>query len=160
METIFKNFLFTICFVIYTFTLQGQNTINTSGSNGSGYGGTIAYSIGQVCNSSFAGNTGSVIQGVQQPYEISVVTEIKNTTGIRCSVFPNPVSTYLQIEISNYSLNNLNYALYDNSGRLLKTVKIESSVIKLDMSSYDKSGYLLKINDNDNSIKVFKIIKK
>lgn len=159
MKTKFSFFTIIFC-ITNTFVIQGQNSINSSGTDLSGSGGKISFSVGQVCYNTTSGSSGAVTQGIQQPYVISVVTESKNMTDITCSVFPNPVSTYLQIEISNCSSNNLNYILYDYAGNLLKFGKIENSIIRLEMDSYNISGFLLKINDNDNTIKAFKIIKK
>ena len=154
------RFLTTIFCIVNTFVLQGQNSLNSSGKDIIGSGGKISYSVGQVCNNIIYNSSGTVIQGVQQPYLISVVTETNSITDIKCSVFPNPVNTYLQIEINNYSTNNLNYTLYDYAGNFLKFGKIENRIIMIEMNNYNKSGFLLKINDNENTIKTFKIIKR
>jgi hypothetical protein len=50
--------------------LQAQEAIPASGGNGSGNGGSVSYSIGQVVDATYTGLSGSVAQGVQQPYEI------------------------------------------------------------------------------------------
>ena len=160
MRTKFKTFLTAIFSIAYTFTLHGQNSINSSGNEASGSGGKISYSIGQICYSVNSSSSGLVTQGVQQPYEISVVTELKNSTDIKCSAFPNPVTTYLQIEISNYSKKKMDYLLYDNAGKLLKIGKIENRITILEMNNYNNSDFLLKITDNNNILKTFKIIKK
>jgi len=159
MKTKFSYFITILC-IVNTFVLQGQNSVNSSGNDLYGSGGIISYSVGQLCYTTISSNSGTVVQGVQQPYVISVVTETKSMSDIKCSVYPNPVSTYLQIEINNYSTNNLNYILYDYAGNLLKLGKIENSIIRFEINNYYKSGFLLKINENDNTIKTFKIIKK
>lgn len=159
MKTKFR-FLITIFCIVNTFVLQGQNSLNSSGNDLSGSGGKISYSVGQLCYTTISSNSGTVAHGVQQPYVISVVTGTKSISDIKCSVYPNPVNTYLQIEINNYSTNNLNYILYDFAGNLLKLGKIENSIVRLEMNNYYKSVFLLKINENNNTINTFKIIKK
>ena len=47
---------------------QAQNIIPASGGNATGSGGTVSYTVGQIVYVTDTGNTGSVIQGVQQPY--------------------------------------------------------------------------------------------
>ena len=59
---------------------QAQESVNAYGGDAKGSGGTVAYSVGQIVYTTHTGATGSVAQGVQQAYEISVVTGIKNET--------------------------------------------------------------------------------
>ena len=58
---------------------QGQSTITATGGTGTGSGGSATYTVGQITYKTFSGTTGSVAHGVQQPYEISVVTAIEKT---------------------------------------------------------------------------------
>ncbi|NLF43456.1 MAG: T9SS C-terminal target domain-containing protein, partial [Bacteroidales bacterium] len=50
--------------------LSAQNSINTSGGNASSTDGNMSYSVGQVFYNTSQGTNGSIIEGVQQPYEI------------------------------------------------------------------------------------------
>jgi len=94
-----KNFL---CFLLLsgfgTTILQAQVTIPASGGNATGSGGTVSYTVGQIQYNTYSGTNGTVSQGVQQPYEISVVTAIKNTGEItlECIVYPNPTRGLLK----------------------------------------------------------------
>jgi hypothetical protein len=51
--------------------LNAQTGIAAGGGNATGSGGSVSYSIGQVFYMMNTGTTGSVLQGVQQPWEIS-----------------------------------------------------------------------------------------
>ena len=62
--------------------LQAQTSVNATGGDASGSGGSVSYSVGQVVYTTNTGTSGSVAQGVQQPYEISVVTAIEEAKGI------------------------------------------------------------------------------
>lgn len=55
-----------------------QESINTSGGNGSSSSGSVSYSIGQMFYRSYAAGTISIAEGVQQPYEISTVSSIED----------------------------------------------------------------------------------
>jgi len=57
--------------------LQAQESVTASGGNASGAGGTVSYSVGQVVYKTNTGSNGSEAQGVQQPYEISVIIGIE-----------------------------------------------------------------------------------
>ena len=71
-------------------TLQAQQAVVASGGTATG-SGTVSYSIGQVVYTTNS-NSGSVAQGVQQPYEISVLTGVKDAKDITLEfvVYPNP----------------------------------------------------------------------
>ena len=64
-----------LCFGM--FGLQAQQVVTTSGGNASGSGGSVSYTVGQIVYTTNTDSNGSVAQGVQQPYEISVVTALK-----------------------------------------------------------------------------------
>ncbi|MEJ5266144.1 MAG: hypothetical protein WHT29_12590, partial [Bacteroidales bacterium] len=81
--------------------LQAQESVNATGGNAFGSGGSVSYSVGQVVYTTNSGTNGSVAQGVQQPYEISVVTGLEEAKGINLSVsaYPNPTTDYLTLRI-------------------------------------------------------------
>ena len=106
--------------------LQAQEAIHATGGNASDSGGSVSYSVGQIMYQTHTGTSGSVAQGVQQPYEISIVTAIKEAIEINLevSVYPNPTTNYLTLEVKNFELSTLNFQLYDMQGKLLQNEKI------------------------------------
>jgi hypothetical protein len=141
--------------------LQAQEAIPASGGNASGSGGTVSYSVGQLVYTTNTGTSGYVAQGVQQPYKISVVTEIEKAKGItlECSVYPNPATDYVKLKVENYETENLAYWLYDINGKLLENKKIDSSETSINMEAFISAIYFLKVIDNNKEVKTFKIIK-
>ncbi len=76
----------------------------TNAMEASGSDGTASYTVGQVVYTTETGTNGySIAQGVQQPFEISVVTGIKEAKDISLSVsaYPNPTSDYLIVKVEN-----------------------------------------------------------
>ena len=142
-------------------TLHAQETIPATGGNASGSGGSASYTIGQVVYTTNTGSNGSVAQGVQQPFEISVVIGIDEAKGItlQCAVYPNPTTNYVTLIIENYKTENLSYQLYDFNGKLLENKKVESNETSINMETLYRATYFLKISDNNNLVKTFKIIK-
>ena len=63
-----------------------QQGIPSSGGNAASAGGSVSFSIGQVFFHAQNAANGSIVQGVQQPYEISVVTENKDAKDISLSL--------------------------------------------------------------------------
>lgn len=141
--------------------LQAQEATLTTGGEASGSGGTVSYSVGQVVYFTNTGTTGSVAQGVQQPYEISVVTGIPEAKDISLSVsaYPNPTSDYLNLKVENYDNKNLSYQLFDINGKLLESKKIESNKTSIVMSNFVPATYFLKVTEGNKEVKTFKIIK-
>lgn len=141
--------------------LHAQNTIPASGGNASGSGGSVSYSVGQIVYTKSTGTNGSSAQGVQQPYEISVVTGIEEALGISLEimVYPNPATDFVKLKIENYEVQNLRYQLYDINGSLLQDNKIVGNETNIVMSYYMSATYFLKVTDNNKVVKTFKIIK-
>ena len=142
--------------------LQAQTTVTSIGGDASGSGGAVSYSVGQVVyTTNTSVSNGSVAQGVQQPYEISVVTAIEEAKGITLSVsaYPNPTTDYLTLNINKFDFLNLSYQLYDINGKLLQSGKIIDNQTSIVMSNLVLATYFVKIIQNNKEIKVFKIIK-
>ena len=145
--------------------LQAQEAIPASGGDASGNDGSVSYSVGQVVYITNTGTNGSVAEGVQQPYDISVVTEIEETKGINLtySAYPNPTTDYLTLKVENYNKENLSYQLYNMDGKLLEKKKISNAETSIIMSNFIPATYFLKIVQTRHTlsqqVKAFKIIK-
>jgi hypothetical protein len=156
-----KRHLVVFCILLSGISVQAQNAVPATGGNGSGAGGSTSYTVGQVVNNTLSETTGTITQGVQQPYEISVVTSIEEAVGIllECSVYPNPANDFLVLKIKNYDSQNLSYWLYSVSGILIKTDKVNSVETQIIFSNQVSGAYFLKVTDKNKEIKTFKIIK-
>jgi hypothetical protein len=141
--------------------LQAQECVNATGGNASGSGGSASYSVGQVVYTTHTGTSGSVAEGVQQPYEISVVTAIEEAKGINLSVsaYPNPTTDYLTLEVKEFDLSNLSFQLYDMNGKLLLNEKITGNQTSIVMSNLVPATYFVKVIQGSKEVKTFKIIK-
>lgn len=142
--------------------LQAQTGIPASGGNASGSGGSVSYSAGQVVyTTNTGGANGTVAQGVQQPFEISVVTKIEGAVGIslQCSVSPNPTSELVELIVDSHKVEKLSYQLYDMNGKLLENNKIAGNSASIVMSNFAPATYFLKVSEGHKEIKSFKIIK-
>lgn len=141
--------------------LHAQENTNTTGGNASGAGGSVSYSLGQVMYQTHTGANGSVAQGLQQPYEISVVTAIEEAKGINLSVlaYPNPTTDYLTLEIEDFEFSNVYFRLYDISGKLVQSEKILDNQTSIVMSNLVPATYFIKVVQGNKEVKTFKIIK-
>jgi len=153
--------IFLLLFSFWLTSAHAQDVVLTTGGNASGSGGSVSYSIGQVVFSTITGANGSIVQGVQQPIEISVVSEIDDNPDIvlQCSVYPNPTTNNLTLKFKNFKPENWSYQLYDINGNLLEDKKVEGDETKIMFSNLAPAIYFLKVSNGRNEIKTFKVIK-
>ena len=141
--------------------VQAQTSVNATGGDASGGGGSVSYSVGQVVYTTHTGTSGSVAEGVQQPYEISVVTGLEEAQSINLSVtaYPNPTTDYLTLRIDEFEISNLSFQLYDMNGKLLQNEKISGNQTSIVMSNLLPATYFVKVIRGNKEVKTFKIIK-
>lgn len=142
--------------------VQAQETIPATGGIATGSGGSVTFTVGQVTYRTWTGTDATVAQGVQQPYEISVVTAIENTGEInfQCIIYPNPTRGLIKLIVESYENQNLRYQLYDSNGVLLQDKKVEAGETEISMGSLSSAVYFLKVIYDNMELKVFKIIKR
>lgn len=141
--------------------INAQESINASGGNASGSNGSSAYSIGQVMYTTNTGTIGTIAQGVQQAYEISVVTGLEETKGLNLnlSVYPNPTSDLLILSVDNKDNEHFAYQLLDINSNTIDHNTITEKETSITMNHFANATYFLKITQNNKTIKTFKIIK-
>jgi len=156
-------FTTTLLLVLGLGGLQAQQTIAASGGGALGSGGTVCYTVGQVAYNTKTGSNGSVIEGVQQAYEISVVAGIEvPEINLNISAYPNPTTDYLQLKVdasTMFSNQSLKYRLYDINGKLLQSRELTGNETQIDLNGFISSTYFVKVLENNQLIKNFKIVK-
>ncbi len=150
----------TLLLLGFVLTAQAQQATTAAGGDATGSGGSAAYSVGQIVYTTHTGTTGSVAQGVQQPYEIYVELGIENSfIELDVSAYPNPTTHYLTLHIGNTLSENLHFELCDLGGKILERRKISNSTETINMENLATAAYFLKVSNANNQIKIFKIIK-
>jgi len=141
--------------------LQAQEAITSTGGNASGSGGSTSYSVGQVIYSTNTGSSGSAIQGVQQPFEISVISGFDYTKGVslQCSTSPNPTNNNVTLTIDG-DIQSIYYAfVYNSNGKLVSKQNVYCGRTIIMLEEYPSSTYFIKVIENNKELKSFKIIK-
>lgn len=155
--------------------LKAQQTTTSSGGNASGKGGSAAYSIGQIVYTTNTASGGTVSQGVQQPYEISVVSGIEEQ-GIDLSytAYPNPTTANVVLKIDATSVEtrhalSLQYIVSDINGKQISQQPISGNQTIIPMEQLPAGTYFISIVQTHGSasqtsstthLKTFKIIKQ
>jgi hypothetical protein len=141
--------------------LHAQETLPASGADAYGNGGSVSYTIGQVLYMTLSGTDGSIAEGVQQPFEISVVVGIEEANGINllCRAYPNPATDHVVLEIEFPDTERYFFQLYNMAGIFLVREELTDIRTTIPMQNLAPSTYFLSITANQKVVKTFKIIK-
>jgi hypothetical protein len=155
-----NKLLIAFCLFGFGTAIQAQQTIPAAGGNATGSGGSVSYTVGQITYNTYLGTSGTVSEGVQQPYEIMLIgiDELPGAS-LEYSVYPNPTPGILRLKTENVPMKNLWYRLYDMNSKLLQSRKIDATEMDISMENLVPATYFLKIIDNQKEVKIFKIIK-
>lgn len=146
----------TFCF--YSFT---QSSINADGNVFTGNEGSISYSLGQFAYGYFSVDDYSLLEGVQQAFEITV-SEIETMNGsplCNITAYPNPAKGLISIEISEQNQLPLKFLLMDETGTKLVSGDVCKNHMEIDLSHYPPGILFLSIEKNFQSLKIFKLVK-
>jgi hypothetical protein len=151
--------LFFFAFSFSFLSALAQEGTVASGGEAVGVGGQLSYSVGQVVYTSNTNKEGiSVSQGIQQAYEI-IRTGGNPESSQFATVYPNPVTDYLVLEVTGYSFHDLRCELYDAIGKFISSQVIISDKTYVDMSLLAAGTYSLAIYQSSTQFDTFKIIK-
>ena len=161
MKFSFQTFLIIFIFYISINDSLAQQIVLTAGGEGTGSGGTVSNSIGQVVYTLQNDQSFTITQGVQQPYEISVTTGIEDAKNINLSahIYPNPTHDYLTLSIEDIVHPDISFYLYDNQGSLIQHEKITANHTNIVVRNLVVATYFLTVVHNDKELRTFKIIK-
>jgi len=140
---------------------NAQQTVSATGGNGTGSGGTVSYTSGQTSYKSLMNNSGTVTEGIQQPFEIQIVTKLNvpREITLECEAYPNPATDFLILKIFRDRIENLKYQLIDLNGKVLEEAFIGDVETTISLKHYKPTNYFLKVMDNSTEVMTFKITK-
>lgn len=156
-------------------TANAQEAIPAAGGTVTGQGGSVSFTVGQVVYTTVSGEEHTVSQGVQQPYEIWVVTSSEEIpiSGIDIQAYPNPATDFVTLRVEsalNQHFQPFAYELFDMTGRVLEKKTISSSHTNIPMGHLAPATYFVKVYHSAKTTflmqsssvqsKTFKIIKK
>jgi hypothetical protein len=150
--------VYCLCFIV----AHGQGAIPATGGTAPGTGGSVTYTVGQIADGVITGTNGFIIQGVQQPYEISTVTAIEDREDITLeySVYPNPTEGTIRLVIKSFNDGDFRFQLYNLTGTVLQEKKIIDEETEISMENHASAVYFLRVIRDNREVKVFKIVKR
>ncbi len=143
-------------------TLVGYSQQNTvaSGGDASGAGGTVSYTIGQIDYEALSSASGTVTQGVQQPFEIFAVGLDEFGYSISASLYPNPTVNSVILTVDAWdTYSDAAFQLTDEQGRIVRLGEVKAQETTIQVSDLANACYYLNIVVSDRLVKSFKLIK-
>ncbi|MBW8051860.1 MAG: T9SS type A sorting domain-containing protein [Cytophagales bacterium] len=163
-----RKILLILSGILFCFTGISQSVspevYATSGDHYTGTNAQLSWTIGEPVIETVSNTNNIITQGFHQTnYDITSIKENPDL-GFNISVFPNPISNTLQININgDVDNSNLKIELTDITGKILTNEKIAGTVItyQLNMREYATGSYFLKITTEKgkliNSYKIQKV---
>lgn len=143
-----------------TMTLKGQQVISSAGGSATGVGVQLSWTVGEPVIATLTGSSAILTQGFHQSKLTITAIDPALYPELELSVFPNPVSTSLKLQITGDQYKNLSYRLYNIEGKTILSKTIQASPEMINMELYTSGTYLLKVlRDETVPVKTFKIIK-
>lgn len=153
-----RHALLIVLTTVLTVGVQAQRSAVGAGSDATGAGGSMSYSIGQVGYTTVQGTGGTSSQGVQQSYEylvLAVEPGIVTTSGL--GVAPNPTSEGVQLTFTGTPGTAQRYLLMDAAGQVVRTANITTSM-HIAMADLPCATYVLRVEGETPA--TFRIIKQ
>ena len=156
-----KNILLLFTFILLSTFIYSQEAIVTSGGTSIGNNGSVSYSVGQIFYASTGHSTGFILQGIQQSFEFSPLSnpDFKELT-LEAITYPNPTKDKINLVLENLELKELTYKLFDVKGMEIFKGEISENRTTIEMDKMAKGVYILKVSHQNKQLKTFKIIKK
>ena len=151
-----KKYTFVLFLLFATLFVKAQEVISSQGDTYTNVSGNIDFTIGEVIT--FTGNNveNQLTQGFHQT-NWSFVSIKDHVPSFNALIFPNPTEDFLNIQASVFEM--VSYSLYDEVGKLILKGVLSSEKTSLDVSKLQTGLYSLILNNPDNILKTFNIIK-
>jgi Secretion system C-terminal sorting domain len=153
-----KYGLFIIAACTLSFISDAQVALVTAGGDVSNSSGSVSYSIGQVSYSHVESASGSIHEGVQQPYELFAVTVAESLSDINVTIYPNPVVSQLSVRMTSFREGIL-LSFYTLQGALVHEVPLQSNQQFVDVSVWAAASYVMRITSESGEVSEYTLIK-
>jgi hypothetical protein len=155
-----KYCILNVFIALFAIPVMAQQSVNASGGDANGAGGTVAYSVGQVVYTTNDSPQGNIAQGVQHAYEIYAVSTEEIGSDLFVLVYPNPTPDVLTVQIDGVNNERISIEIVDLQGKRLRNEQVTESITQMDMSGLPSSTYFIHIvGQQQQKIKTFKVIK-
>jgi len=154
-----RYIIYTSLLLILASRITAQTVISANGGTTTTAGTQVSWTIGEPVIATVSDANNMLTQGFQQSkLTVTAINEVQ-VSGVKIKVYPNPTANFVTVHFSKI-LENLEYLLFDLSGKLLEQKGIESSDTKIEMAKYSSDSFILKLNNGQLPLQTFKIVKR
>ena len=129
----------------------------SSGTHYTSASSQLSFTIGEPLTSSYTAGSTTVTQGFHQP-EIKYAG-IEHNDDFVFNVYPNPVQDYINITITDESINQYSMEIIDQLGQIIESKVLSGNNQQVDISTLSAGNYHLRITYKQNKTNSFTIIK-
>jgi len=159
-----KQTLLLITIICLGSSLCAQNlrsyVIGTYGASKMHDEGAMYISIGEALNTEIEEDGNKIAQGFLQVTIIGKTVKTVDLFDFELKVFPNPVSQYLNIELSDHPDESSRYQLVDQNGRMILSAPLIGQHTQVDFKSLDTGIYYMQLISENKESRVVKIHKQ
>lgn len=135
-----------------------RSVLASSGGDLTNSSAQLSFTLGEPLSGTCAVSTCYLNLGFQQVYiEVSSLNPEKKM--FELSVYPNPVNSFLNIEIDEPTNGQYNAVLLDLNGKKVGEYNLYKGILTLDVEELPQSIYILQIYNNTGNMQTFKLIK-
>ena len=159
-----KKFYSLIFIMLGVMPAFAQSAIVPVGGDAQSNGGSVSYTVGQIAVQTVTNSNGSItiVEGVQQPYEIQTVgVDAYPQIALDAVVYPNPTDNVAQLRLNGFEIpaDGLRANLYDGNGKRLQTIPVTDDLTTFQIGQYATGTYYLEVRDEKRILKTFKVVR-
>lgn len=143
-----------------------HSVVSTSGANhtNSETGISISWTIGEpvIGTLSPSGHPITITQGFQQGALDASVFIMPVNFNADISVYPNPTTSYVNIQINGLKDNLLNLEIFDVNGRMMANQNniTGEQIVTINTEEFNPGVYLLRFMSGRNTVKTVRLVKQ
>jgi hypothetical protein len=115
-------------------------------------GGQTGSSVSGLCQGTYSvtvtDNNGC---SVSETVNIGLALGINNITSAKSVIFPNPVSSFVNLKINEFYQGRTTVSVYNSLGEKIASHNAGSSEMSLDMNGFNNGVYLLRIDNGEDT---------
>lgn len=151
------NYFFLCISLIFPCLMNAQSATVSSGGEGSGLGGTVSFSIGQLVVESTVDSEGSISPGVQHAVESMVTFIDENVLCNILTVYPNPTTERIHCSFDQVFIGEV--CVFDHLGQCVFIQALNAQEMSIDVSKWSTGAYLMHFLIDDRSAAIHRIVK-
>lgn len=119
-----------------------------AGGDAASAAGSVAFTVGQVVYETRFGTVAASNEGVQQPYDVAIVTDVDAIEEAQADAFPNPVSNFFRIVLDTSVPQPISFRVVGSSGQIIYAGQTQGPETVVNTQHWASGRYLLQLATN------------